>query len=466
MRSLLEDAELPDEDEEGYRRRLRETESELSRLRRSLQSGAIGGGIIFPGRDPSSFQPFAPRITPTGEAKPEVFPRVSLSGFIQQDTGFFSQDQNSLATFGPLQNGADFRRARLAILGSATENINYIMEMDFAQPGHPSFRDVWAEVTNIPLLGAVRVGYFKQPFSLEELTSARQLTFLERALPVNAFSPFRRIAVMAYNHNEGATATWAASVGRALADPYAADIGNSGGYAGTSRVTWLPYYDEPSGGRYYLNFGAAYQYAVPGISRYSFRTIPEGFIGSQQLAGAGGSSGITLPGPINGVPFFADTGALRVQHFNLFGAELAGSWGSLNYQAEWMATTVNQLGNPMAFLQGAYFQGSYFLTGEHRPFTRPSGTLGSIKPFEDFFVLGKGRGSGKGAWEVASRISWIDLNSKNVHGGRLTDYTAGLNWYLHANLKLQFNYVHAFLMNYKHGPSNTDLFLLRMQAQF
>ncbi|OYV86795.1 MAG: hypothetical protein B7Z73_11130, partial [Planctomycetia bacterium 21-64-5] len=383
---------------------MRATEQDLEDLRRRLQAGEIGGGILFRGRDPDSFQPFASRISGPGE-EPVSYPNMSVSGFFQQDTAFFSQDQNSQKTFGPLQNGADFRRARVALLGNAAENMNYFMEFDFALPGHPSFRDIWAEVTNLPIFGHLRMGYFKAPFGLEELDSARQLIFLERANPVNVFAPFRRMGVMTYGNLESGRATWAASITRALADPYGADIGNSGGWAGTGRATFLPYYDEPSGGRHYLHLGASYELAYPGNNQFRYRTVPEVFIGSQQSAGAIGNSGATLPGPLNGTPFFVDSGTLNTDHFSLYGTEMAGSWGAFNFQSEWMATTASQVHNPAVFMQGAYFSASYFLTGEHRPFIRPAGTLGSVVPFENFFALRNGQGWGRGAWEVASRLS-------------------------------------------------------------
>jgi phosphate-selective porin OprO/OprP len=465
IRSFLDEEPLPESEEEaGVLRRLRNTEAELNRLRAGLQSGRISGGVIFPGRDPDSPQPFAPRLSGGGAAE-EEFPNISVSGFFQADTGFFGQDAASFATFGPIQNGADFRRARLSLLGSAAPNINYIMEMDFAQPGHPTFKDVWAEVTMIPIVGNVRVGFFKAPFSLEELQSARQLEFLERALPVTAFAPFRRLGILTYNYDQDGKWTWQASFTRALAGVYGDDIGNSGGWAGTARGTILPYYDEPSEGRYYFHLGAAYQLAYPGQNVARFASIPEAFIGSQQTGGQVGSSDVSLPGPLNGTPFFVDAPVIA-NSFGLYGLEMAGSLGSFNFQSEWIATTVNQINNPQAFMQGAYFQASYFLTGEHRPYVRPSGTLGSILPFENFFIVGRGRGMGRGAWEVASRISWADLDSRNIQGGRLVDYTAGLNWYLHANVKLQFNYIHAWLDNPIYGRSNTDIFISRLQAKF
>src|SRR5262249_47255157 len=52
---------------------------------------------------------------------------------------------------------------------------------------------------------------------------------------------------------------------------------------------------------------------------------------------------------------------------------------------------------------------------------------------------------GWGAWELAARYSYTDLNDgtglQRVEGGIMHGFTAGLNWYLNNALKLQFEYV-------------------------
>jgi len=47
---------------------------------------------------------------------------------------------------------------------------------------------------------------------------------------------------------------------------------------------------------------------------------------------------------------------------------------------------------------------------------------------------------GWGAWELASRYSFVNLNDADVHGGRLSMVTGEVNWYLHSHVKWRFNY--------------------------
>ena len=55
---------------------------------------------------------------------------------------WFDQTQKNINTVGDVQDGIDFRRARLAAKGNVTKNISYIMEFDFAA-SQARFVDVW-----------------------------------------------------------------------------------------------------------------------------------------------------------------------------------------------------------------------------------------------------------------------------------------------------------------------------------
>ena len=70
-----------------------------------------------------------------------------------------------------------------------------------------------------------------------------------------------------------------------------------------------------------------------------------------------------------------------------------------------------------------------------------------IQPLTNFGFSGDGTPTGIGAWELAVRYSYLDLTDKTIAGGRLNSVTLGLNWYLNANAKLQFNYDYTYRDN-------------------
>ncbi len=126
----------------------------------------------------------------------------------------FNQTEESYATHGPIENGVDFRRARLSAKGSVVDNMNYFMQMDFGFFGRPTFTDLWTEFNDIPVLGNVRVGQWKQPFGLEVVSSYRYTTMMERSTTLNAFTPFGHIGIGFYDYADDLNTTWAASLFR------------------------------------------------------------------------------------------------------------------------------------------------------------------------------------------------------------------------------------------------------------
>jgi len=100
------------------------------------------------------------------------------------------------------------------------------------------------------------MGQFRHPIGMDGLTSVTQLTFLERALPF-AFLPFRQIDLTAHDHAADESMTWAISAFRFPTDPFGGNIGDNGGYAMATRVTWLPidYGDNGAGGGRLLMLG-------------------------------------------------------------------------------------------------------------------------------------------------------------------------------------------------------------------
>lgn len=401
------------------------------------------------------------------DSKANTYPSVTVNGVFQADAGFFSQDEESRLAHGNIQDGADFRRARLSAKGAVTETVNYMFQMDFAFFGRPTFTDVWVEQTQLPVLGNFRIGQWKQPFSLEVVSSFRYTTFMERSVLFQPFTPFRHLGAGFYDHSENLNWTWAASGFRSGQDQFGDSISDVGGWGTAERLTHLLYYDEPAEGRYYLHTGMGHFFSRPPRDLFNFRTIPEIYIG-ENAPGVVGTSGQAATGAFDGTPFFVATGPLRLNNYNVVGAELLWVNGPWSLQSEAMATFANRIDGENLFFSGAYAQVGYFLTGEHRPYDRNLGQIDRVKPFTNFFRVGRGADAcaGWGAWELASRVSVIDLNDKDVRGGELLDLTMGLNWYWNPFTKVVFNYIHAFNNNPTYGRNDTDIFAMRAQVDF
>jgi phosphate-selective porin OprO/OprP len=82
-----------------------------------------------------------------------------------------------------------------------------------------------------------------------------------------------------------------------------------------------------------------------------------------------------------------------------------------------------------------------------------------------------------GAWEIAARYSVIDLNDRlgfadGASGGKQTIYTAGLNWYVTANVRLTLNYLHGIIdkqaspLDFHDTGAKFDAEAMRLQVAF
>ena len=340
--------------------------------------------------------------------------KLRIGGRIQTDFAYFCEDGDVERQIGEdFEDDAEFRRARLYVSGEIYENTFFKAQYDFAG-GDAAFKDVYLGLDNVPGLQRIVVGQFKEPFSLEELTSSNHVTFMERSL-ANTFAPARNIGVMVNGTKLDEHMTWAVGVFRQTDDDFGeAESGRA--YDVTGRVTGLPIYEDD--GRQLLHLGLAYAYRNYEDDEARFRSRPESHL----------------------APNLADTGTFPADFGNFVGAEAAWVCGPFSLQSEWIQAFIEgsrrRTGDP--HLGGGYVQASYFLTGEHRPYKRSDGVFDNVKPKSNFSFE---EGGGAGAWELAVRYSYLDLNDAGVRGGLLRDLTVGLNWYLNPSLRLAWNYV-------------------------
>ena len=104
--------------------------------------------------------------------------------------------------------------------------------------------------------------------------------------------------------------------------------------------------------------------------------------------------------------------------------------------------------------------GSYFLTGESRPYS--GGAFGRPKPKRKF-DLKKGA---MGAVELAARMSRIDLSNGDFNGGAERNFTLGVNWYPHNNARVTLNYILAYLDRGDLDDESTAIVSMRFQVDF
>lgn len=385
---------------------------------------------------------------------------VNVTGQLQLDYFNFSQSDANRATIGELENASGFRRARLGAFGEVYETTEYRVEFDFAGNGRPRFLDNWIAVKNVPFFQNVIVGHFFEPFSLERYTPNRFITFMERSL-ADTFAPARNTGIMIFDHSsEEPRYTWALGAFANDSNTYGESMSDSADWAGTGHVTWLPYFDDESDGRRLLHLGASYSYRAVGdkVVRYNSRAE----YGTQLFDDFGS-------------PQFVDTGNISADRVQLFGLEAAWVHGPLSIQAESIHSKVERLDGPNPVFWAGYVYGSYFLTGENRSYS-PGSILGRfregifqrITPNTNAFASPSIRDilTGSGAWEIGARLSHIDLNRHDIAGNRLTDLTIGLNWYLNAHTRIQWNYVRPNLFNNAIGESTADVYMMRFAFEF
>jgi phosphate-selective porin OprO/OprP len=333
--------------------------------------------------------------------------QAHVGGRIQIDASNFTESRAMKEEFGAFQNGAELRRARFQIDGLIYGRIEYQIEYDFAT-GEAEPKDVYIGVVDIPYAGNLVLGHFKEPFSLEEVTSDNYIAFMERALP-NAFAPSRNMGLMLMNAPLEERMTWAVGAFHGNTDALGVTQ-EDGGWAGTGRITGLPLWlDE---GRSLVHLGASGTYRNPQDGAVRYRSRPEA----------------------HQAPEIVDTDNFMADDVARFGGELAAVHGPLWFQGEFIDALSDGDG-PQRNLYGYYVQAGWFLTGEHRPYRRDRAIFDRVRPRRSFLV------DGPGAWELAARWSAIDLDSGAIRGGQAHDVTVGVNWYLNPMTRVTGNYV-------------------------
>lgn len=319
-------------------------------------------------------------------------------GRIQYDFGYVSEPGN--LNDPRLGFGNELRRGRLGVGGDIPGGFGYKLELDFAD------NDV--EVTDAIITYDAgdfhfTVGQHNGFQSLEELTSSRFISFMERAAFTDAFGFERRV---------GASVGYAAGDIRVNAGAFTDNIGDLTDDGNNSRGVDGRIVFTPELGDTQLHFGASAHYRdlqdIPG-GRYRQRP----FIHTTDTR-------------------FIDTGNLPVTDETSFGLEAAVIAGRFHVVAEghWLNSNLAGMADPTFF--GGYVEAGVFLTDDRRGYgggrfnrTRPN------NPVDE---------GGSGAWQFNIRYDRLDLNGGGTLGGEQNLYAASLIWTPIDHARLVLNY--------------------------
>lgn len=182
----------------------RELRQQVQELKPAIVNTAPGMGAA----DKAAFATNAAELAASSKS-PFVLPwgkeaKLKLSGFIQGNAEFgdVASSEGRLAD-GPnaVNNRFRLRRARIGVTGEFLEHFDFKLEGDFEQSdgttgGRTGFSgtDLFVNWNRFPEAN-LKVGQFKAPFGLEQLTSDTTLFIAERTLVSGAITPERQIGV-------------------------------------------------------------------------------------------------------------------------------------------------------------------------------------------------------------------------------------------------------------------------------
>jgi phosphate-selective porin OprO and OprP len=376
------------------------------------------------------------------EKKPEVFvtPRgtefkLILGGFIQinLEDGDVSAFEGRFGQTA-LKDRFRLRRARINLTGDFAENFDFKVEGDFEQSdGISSNRtdfsatDIFVNWHQFPE-AQIKVGQWKAPFGLEQITPDTTLLLAERSLPTGAITPDRQVGVQLWGKpfthvwpEQKDLLTYYAGIFNGNGRNVSVNDNNNFMYVG--RLELMPFKGKVFGQESSLRLGADVLNSRDDKGTNISQTL-------NLLVNSDGSlSPFVLPGADERTAWGVDA-ALKIGPFDLIG----------EYLEEYVdGRTVNGVAPGFADFttNGFYITGAYSLIPK----------------------------------KLQAVVRWEQLNPGQKGNDGIHSITGGLNYYIHGDdIKLMANYVHTW-SDYRAahpqlGDDQFDEVLLRLQLMF
>jgi phosphate-selective porin OprO/OprP len=376
------------------------------------------------------------------EEKPGIFvtPRgtefkLVLGGFIQMnlEDGAVSAFEGRFGKTA-LQDRFRLRRARINLTGDFAENFDFKVEGDFEQSDGTSNNrtdfsgtDIFVNWHQFPE-AQIKVGQWKAPFGLEQLTPDTTLLLAERSLPTGAITPDRQVGAQLWG--KPFTNIWPAQ--KDLLTYYAGifngngrnvSVNDNNNFMYVGRLELMPFQGKIFGQDSSLKLGAD-------------------VLNSRDDKGTNISQSLNLLVNSDG----------SLSPFVLPGADERTAWGV-----------------------DAWFKlGRFDLIGEYLQEKVNGRTVAGVPPgFADFTTNGF---YVTGAYYLIPKklqavVRWEQLNPGQKGNDGIYSVTGGLNYYIHGDdIKLMANYVHTWSdfrqANPQFGDDQFDEVIMRLQLMF
>ncbi len=317
----------------------------------------------------------------------------------------------------PIGSDAALRTLRFYTTGDWSPTTSYALQLGVID-GEFYLHQANVRWREVPWVSNVSFGYLTVQQTLENVAPFGGNTFMEPGLPVLAFAPGNRMGVQVDRMLRGGRSSMTLGLYSVGADP-----GLSFGdqtqslVRPTARFTALPLLEEGGkGGRRLLHLGVSGALTLAAESEVRYRARPESFL----------------------APFLVDTRNLDSRGAAFAGGEAVYMQGPFTLQGEAMVNRAEGTDRAYVF-GGAYVSAALMLTGEEAAYNKAVGIPERIIPNREFSA----KAGTWGAWQVAARLSYLDLTSGPVEGGRILESTLGLNWWWNRYLRWQMNYGYA-----------------------
>lgn len=382
---------------------------------------------------------------------------IKFGGRVQGDFRYFN-DNNANDTF-------DVRRAYLEAGGTLYRYWDYKIEVDFAGSSGTtsSIKDAFINYKYFPE-AQIRVGQFYYPYGNELTVSDKYYVFLEASSISSALAPGRDRGIEVHGNPMKGLLHYEVGIFNGAGENTAE---NNDDFDYAARVVFNP--TSGKEGPFQAWVGASYGYGQQvGKNSNDIRVRTESNSGNAYFTAA--------------IPTTRGFDRERM------GLEAAVQYGPVMLKGEFLRTEYDF--EKKADVEGGYVTASWFLTGEQKA-VRNGQTVRQTaikKPFDP----AKGQ---LGAWEVAARYSWFEVDDKFFEtGGIYPGWTAiskttnvnegdawsvAINWYPSSLVRLMANWVHSEASNdltggtsniFTHDGGNKtdveDALLVRVQIEW